>query len=156
MFVGLGGNTVAVSRLQLLKISPTHASRLRRIKLDQQAYCLCRIILGVRKICWGAIATPSPPYTTTLALVELLPFLAIVFCNYRRSPIEPDLHSFQATRVTARTAKLISVNCLISPFRRDTSKSIHCHLSFVMGHLSLVISFQVKITIYISCNCAFP
>ena len=86
---------------------------------------LAGVKIALNHISWWAIATPSPPNTSTVALVKLLPFATVVFCQYRRSPIQPNSLGFSAIRATFGTTKLIGMNCLISPFRRGWSKSFH-------------------------------
>jgi len=49
----------------------------------------------------------------------------MVFSEYRRSAVEPDMLSFPTARTAVGAAKLISVNCLSSPFRRDWLESVH-------------------------------
>ncbi len=64
----------------------------------------------------GAIATPTPPDTATLALVKLLPLpLVRGVGKYRGASVNPDILCFCRAGVAGRTAETVRVNSCISP-----------------------------------------
>jgi hypothetical protein len=73
-----------------------------------------------------AIATPSPPHRSALALVKLLPFPLIIFTHDGGATVNPDSLRCASRSAASRTAKSEGVGRLVCPFRRSQVKSFHC------------------------------
>jgi len=78
----------------------------------------------LRKLRGRAFVTPCPPNTATLALVELLPFFAVIFGIDWRSSIDPDPLSFHAGSAASGTAEFVGVSRNFSPGGRNWGKSL--------------------------------
>jgi hypothetical protein len=72
-----------------------------------------------------AIVTPRPPYFTTFAQIEFLPFPFSTIDEYGGTTIEPNCFGCRRTRTATGTTKLDRVGGCLDPFWRCGAEGIH-------------------------------
>ncbi len=87
----------------------------------------------------GPIAAPGPPSRATFtALVEFLPFAAVIFRVDRRSPIDPYLDRSFGRTAAAGTAEVGGMSGRLGPVGWGQVKSFHANKG---QDLSIILEF---------------